>query len=77
MMLFVCSPSSALGLEQPGNATDALAPKPEKVVDVTPRTLKVVEPLVKHEIHVPSPIGAEDADVRDVLVAKAELENAE
>jgi hypothetical protein len=76
-LLLVCSPSSALGLKQPGNATDAPAPEPEKVVEVTPTTMKVVELLVQPEIHVPSPTGAKDADVRDMLVAEAELKNAE
>jgi hypothetical protein len=64
-------------LEQPGNATHAPTPKPEKEVDVMPTTMKVVEPLVQPEIHVPSPSGAEDADVGDVPIGEAELENAE
>jgi hypothetical protein len=63
-------------LEQPSNATDALAPELEKVVDVTPTTIEVVEPLVQPEIHVPSSTGSEDAGVRDVPVAKTESENA-
>jgi hypothetical protein len=67
LLLLVCSPFSTLGLEQPGNATDAPAPEPEKVV----------EPLVQPEIHVPSPTRVEDADVRDVPVIEAESENAE
>jgi hypothetical protein len=39
--------------------------------------MKVVEPLVQPEIHVPSPTRAEDAGVRDVPVAETESENAE
>jgi hypothetical protein len=55
-------------------------PELEKVVDVTPttmKTMKVVEPLVHPEIHVLSPTRAEDAGVRDVPVAEVEPENAE
>jgi hypothetical protein len=76
-VVLVSRPFSALGLEQPGNATDAPAPEPEKVVDVTPTTMKVVEPLVQPEIHVRSPTRAEDAGVRDVSVAETKPENAE
>jgi hypothetical protein len=75
-VVLVCRPSSALGLEQPGNATDAPAPEPEKVVDATPTTVTVVEPLVQPKTHVPSPTRAKDASVRDVPVAEAEPKNA-
>jgi hypothetical protein len=42
-----------------------------------PTTMKVVEPLVQPEIHVPSPSGAEDGSVRDVPVTKIEPESTE
>lgn len=51
MLFLVCRPSSSLGLEQPGDAVDALAPELEKVVDevvvdVAPTTVATVEPSV-------------------------------
>jgi hypothetical protein len=56
---------------------DARAPEQEKVVDVMPSTMKVVEPLVQPEIHVPSSTRTEDASVRDVPAAEAEPKNVE
>jgi hypothetical protein len=34
LVLLVCSPSSALGLEELGNATETLAPELEKEIDI-------------------------------------------
>jgi hypothetical protein len=45
-------PSSALGLEQPSNAMDARSPELEKVADVTPASMVIVEPLQPPEVHV-------------------------
>jgi hypothetical protein len=76
-VLFVCRLPSALGLEQPGDATDARAPEPEKVVDVTPVAMEVVEPSQQADAHVPSPIEAEVAGEGDVPIAKPEPVNVE
>jgi hypothetical protein len=64
-------------LEQPGDATDAQAPEPEKVVDVTPATMKVVEPSQWPDAHVSSPTEAEGASEEDVPIAEPEPANAE
>jgi hypothetical protein len=53
-LLLVCSPSSALGLEKPGNATETLAPEPKKKSDVTassavPAIVMLVESSVPEE----------------------------
>jgi hypothetical protein len=56
LLLLVCSPSSGVGLEQPRNDTDAPALELEKVVDVMPTTMKVVELLEQAKIHVPHPL---------------------
>jgi hypothetical protein len=60
---FICSPSSALGLEEPGNAVETSAPELEKELDVAasgvvPATTMLVESLVPQEP--PEPITTED-----------------
>jgi hypothetical protein len=58
----VCRPSSALGLEQPGDAVDIPAPEPEKAFDATihdtvPATIGDTESSVLPKI--PTPVGVE------------------
>jgi hypothetical protein len=74
--VFVCRPSSALGLEQSGVAANDPAPEPEKVVDVTPSTMTFAEPSVPAENPAPTPIDAAGANVENTLIAEVELDDA-
>jgi hypothetical protein len=54
LLLLVCSPSSALSLEEPSDATETPAPELEKELDVAassavPATTMLVESLVPRE----------------------------
>jgi hypothetical protein len=76
-VVFICRPSYALGLEQPGGATNARASEPEKVVDVTLAAMEVAKPSQQPNAHVPSPIEVEGAYEGDVPIAEPEPVNAE
>lgn len=67
-MLPLHRPSSALGLEQPGDAADVLAPEPEKTLDaavlvMVPATTTTVELSVPLETSAPADMEVERADV--------------
>jgi hypothetical protein len=56
---------------------DAGALELEKVVDVTPAAMEVVELSQHPDAHVPSPIEAEGTSEGDVPIAEPELANVE
>lgn len=70
--VFVCKPSSALGLEQSSVAANAPAPKLEKVIDVMPSTTTIAEPSVPAKTPAPMPIDATGANVENTLIAEVE-----
>jgi hypothetical protein len=80
LLLLVCSPSSALGLEEPGNATmETPALKPEKESNVVassavPVTIMLVESSVPQEP--PEPVVTE-ARGSDIQVEPPKLERTE
>jgi hypothetical protein len=54
LLLLLCSPSSAIGLEEPSNATETVAPEPDKESNVAalsavPATTMLIESSVLEE----------------------------
>lgn len=74
---FMCRSSSALGLEQRGDAVNAPAPKPEKVVEEAPSGKEVAEPSSQPELCVLSPALNNDVGAQDVPTGEEESEHIE
>jgi hypothetical protein len=80
MIFLECRPSSALGLERPGDATDALAPKSERVVeeaidDTVSTNVATVELSVPLAAPSPALTEAKKTDAATMPVAGVEPES--
>jgi hypothetical protein len=72
MQAILCS-----GLGAVRRCHGCLSPEPEKVVDVTPAAMEVVEPSQHPDAHVPSPIEVEGAGEGNMGSAEPAPVNAE